>query len=101
MRPGRSLHPTTDEEAQMPKVSKESATQGGDFGPVSEQSDELDGYTVNFVEFHDDIDATPLLRGLPDDRCQCPHWGYVVEGSLTFRFADRDEVCDAGDAFYL
>jgi hypothetical protein len=84
----------------MPKVSKESATQGGDFGPVSERSEELDGYTVNFVEFREDIDATPLLKGLPDDRCQCPHWGYVISGRLTFRYQDRDEVCSAGDAFY-
>jgi hypothetical protein len=37
---------------------------------------------------------------LPDDRCQCPHWGYVVSGKLTFRFADHDEVFEAGDAFY-
>ena len=42
----------------------------------------------------------PLLKGLPDDRCQCPHWGYVVEGQVTFRFADREEVYEAGDAFY-
>jgi quercetin dioxygenase-like cupin family protein len=38
---------------------------------------------------------------LPDDRCQCPHWGYVLKGKLTFRFADREEVFAAGDAFYL
>ena len=60
----------------------------------------IEGYTVNFVTFHQDIDATPLLKGLPDDRCQCPHWGYVIKGRLTFRFPDRDEVFEAGDAFY-
>jgi quercetin dioxygenase-like cupin family protein len=42
-----------------------------------------------------------MMKGLPDDRCQCPHWGYVVRGKLTFRFADRDEVFGPGDAFYL
>src|SRR5438132_1903955 len=85
----------------MPKVSKESVTQGGEFGPVTDRSDQLDGYTINFVEFHQDIDATPLLKGAPDDRCQCPHWGYVLQGRVTFRFADGDEVIQAGDAFYL
>ena len=40
------------------------------------------------------------MRGLPDDRCQSPHWGYVVAGSLTFRFADHDETYEAGDAYY-
>jgi hypothetical protein len=84
----------------MPKVSKMTATKGGDHGPVVDHCDQLAGYTVNFVEFRQDIDATPLLKGLPDNRCQCPHWGYVIHGKLTMRFADRVEEYQAGDAFY-
>jgi quercetin dioxygenase-like cupin family protein len=84
----------------MPKVSRESASQGGDHGPVVEWSEDLDDYTVNFVTFREDIDHTPLLKGLPGDRCQCPHWGYVLKGRMTFRFGDREEVFEAGDAFY-
>jgi mannose-6-phosphate isomerase-like protein (cupin superfamily) len=85
----------------MPKVSKESAAQVEQHGPVEDRHEDLDGYTVNFVSFREDIDATPLLRGLPDDSCRCPHWGYVLKGRLTFRFADHEEVFEAGDAFYL
>jgi hypothetical protein len=88
-------------EAIVPKVSQESATQGGDHGPVLERSEELADYTVSFLTFREDIDQTPLLKGLPDDRCQCPHWGYVTKGRLTYRFGDREEVFEAGDAFYL
>ena len=44
----------------MPKVSRDSATQGGEFGPVVDRSDQLEGYTVNFTSFREDIDATPL-----------------------------------------
>jgi hypothetical protein len=84
----------------MPKVSKESASQGGDHGPVVDRSEDLGDYTVNFVTFREDIDHAALLRGLPDDQCQCPHWGYVSKGRMTFRFGDRDEVFGAGDAFY-
>jgi len=84
----------------MPKVSKKSATKGGDYGPVADRQDEIADYTVNFVEFREDIDATPLLKGLEDDRCQCPHWGYVLKGKMTMRFADREEVYEAGDAYY-
>ncbi|MFN2625925.1 MAG: cupin domain-containing protein, partial [Mycobacteriales bacterium] len=40
------------------------------------------------------------FRGLPDDRCQCPHWGVVQTGSISFRFADRTETYVAGDAYY-
>jgi hypothetical protein len=84
----------------MPKVSKDSATQGGQFGPVEDRSDELEGYSVHFTSFQEDIDATPLMSGLPEDRCQCPHWGYVLSGRMTFRYADGEEVFEAGDAFY-
>jgi len=83
----------------MPKVSRESA-QVEDHGVVEDRHADLDGYAVSFVTFRDDIDATPLLKGLPDDRCQCPHWGYVVKGRMTMRFGDREEVFEAGDAFY-
>ena len=85
----------------MPRVSKETASGGGDYGPVSDRSADLDGYTVNFVTFHEDVDATPLMKGLPDDRCQCPHWGYVVSGRVHFRFADHEETYEAGDAYYI
>ena len=83
----------------MPKVSRESA-QVEDHGVVEDRHADLDGYAVSFVTFRDDIDATPLLKGLPDDRCQCPHWGYVVKGRMTMRFGDREEIFEAGDAFY-
>jgi hypothetical protein len=84
----------------MPKVSKDSATGGGEFGPVTDRSEQIDEYTVNFTSFAADIDGAPLMKGLPDDRCQCPHWGYVVSGRMTFRYADGEEVFEAGDAFY-
>ena len=42
--------------------------------------EELGGYMVEFETFREDADATPLFKGLPDDRCQSPHWGYVVSG---------------------
>ena len=53
-----------------------------------------------FTSFLADMDPTPLFQGLPDDRCQCPHWGYVIKGKITFRFADREETYEAGDAYY-
>src|SRR4051812_32049532 len=95
-----SLAPTERREPVMPKVSKESAAHVLQQGPVEDRHEDLDGYTVNFTSFGADIDGTPLLRGLPGDRCQCPHWGYVLKGRMTFRFADREEVYEPGDAFY-
>ena len=84
----------------MPKASRETASRVQDMGVMEGRYEELDDYTVGFETFREDADATPLLRGLPDDRCQSPHWGYVVRGRLTFRYPDRDEVYEAGDAYH-
>ncbi|HZQ66310.1 MAG TPA: AraC family ligand binding domain-containing protein [Gaiellaceae bacterium] len=86
----------------MPKASKETASESERFeGVVEERRERLDGYTVEFTTFLGDLDGAPMLKGLPDDQCQCPHWGYVFEGTLTFRFSDREERFEAGDAFYV
>jgi len=84
----------------MPKVSRDGASQRQEAGPVVDLRDDLDGYTVVFTSLLEDLDTTPFMKGLPDDRCQCPHWGYVLKGKMTARYADRDEVFEAGDAFY-
>jgi len=71
-------------------------------GPVEDRHQELDGgYTVQVTSFGATIDATPMMAGLPDDRCQSPHWGYVLKGRQTYRFADHEEVYEEGDAFYV
>src|SRR5262245_61686862 len=46
-------------------------------------------------------DLSPLLRGLTDDLCSCPHWGYVIKGRMRVSYADREETIRAGDLFYL
>jgi hypothetical protein len=84
----------------MPKLSWESGQQN-DYGPVVEVEQDVDDYSMSIVQFRQDIDATPLLKGLPGDSCHCHHWGYVIKGRLTFRTADGEEVFEAGDAFYL
>jgi hypothetical protein len=58
------------------------------------------GYTVGFESYSSDSDLAEFFRGLPDDRCQCPHWGYVVKGKLSFRYAEGEETFEAGDAYY-
>jgi hypothetical protein len=84
----------------MPKASKQTASQVEDTGVMEGRYEELGGYMVGFETFREDADATPLFKGLPDDRCQSPHWGYVVSGKVTFRYADHDEVYEGGDAYY-
>ncbi|MFC6835697.1 cupin domain-containing protein [Halomarina ordinaria] len=73
------------------------ARQEMDFGDASEYG-ELSG---EYFTMKAGTDLSPLLEGLEDDLCQCPHWGYVVEGSLTARYTDgTEEVAATGDLFY-
>jgi hypothetical protein len=46
-------------------------------------------------------DLTPLLKGLENDLCQAPHWGYLIEGEITVRFKNaQEETVSGGDLFY-
>jgi hypothetical protein len=72
-----------------------------DIEQVRGQYAEWGNIQAGFETFKTDIDMVPLLRGLPDDRCQCPHWGFVIKGQMTIRYADREEVIKAGDAYYM
>ncbi|MBT2386793.1 hypothetical protein [Streptomyces sp. ISL-11] len=59
------------------------------------------GMTVAFLHFPEGADLGPALKGLPDDLCQCPHWGYLLSGRLKMRTDHGDEVYEAGQACYL
>lgn len=84
----------------MPKASKQTVSRVEDMGVLESRSEELGGDMVEFTSFREDADATPCFRGLPEDRCQSPHWGYVLRGTLTFGYADREETFEASDAYY-
>ncbi len=60
-----------------------------------------DDLHVSFETFGQAFDSRPFHRGLPDDCCQCPHWGYVLRGSMKIIYKDREEVVKAGDAYYM
>jgi hypothetical protein len=56
---------------------------------------------VGYETYLRDFDDAELLKGLPGDRCPCPHWGYLLAGKLTVRYADHEEVVQAGEVYYL
>src|SRR2546421_8296607 len=46
-------------------------------------------------------DESPF-KGLPDDRCQCDHWGYLFDGSFRVTYAGgEEEIVHAGEAYHL
>ena len=84
----------------MPRTSKAEAPIALDEPMIEGRYVELNGYTVGFETHKADMDPGPLFRGLPDDRCQCPHWGVVNRGKVVFRYADHEETFGAGDVYY-
>jgi hypothetical protein len=44
---------------------------------------------------------TPLFVGLPDKKCQSPHWGYVFRGKLVYHTAEGDIEITDGEAYYV
>ncbi|WP_047864874.1 cupin domain-containing protein [Rubrobacter aplysinae] len=56
---------------------------------------------VTFMQMPAGVDLTPALAGLPEDLCQCPHWGYVLEGAVHVRYADgEEETVERGNVYY-
>ena len=70
-------------------------------GDIHTRGEEWGGQAVRNVRLPAGADMRPLLAGLPDDCCACPHWGYVLTGAITLRYRDgREETNRAGDVFY-
>jgi hypothetical protein len=71
---------------------------------------DYEGRTVDWGDFRVAFETMPEsfppdespFAGLPDDRCQCPHWGYLIKGSFRVSYrGEPDEIVRAGDAYHL
>lgn len=86
----------------MPHTSRATATESVKLDGYEGHFENFDdGFTVGFETYTADADLSPLFAGLPDDRCPCQHWGYVLKGEVSFRTASGEEVFRAGDAYYV
>ena len=60
------------------------------------------GMTVAFNEIPAGTDFSPLLQGLKNNSCHCPHWGYMIEGELLVKYDNgTEETLTTGEVFYL
>jgi hypothetical protein len=60
------------------------------------------GYTA--LDHPADITALYEAGGFPGKVCQCPHYGYIFEGSIRAVYPDTDipdEVATAGEAYFF
>lgn len=63
--------------------------------------DGLGGMGVGYYEMPAMKD-TSLFEGLPNNSCHCPHWGYMLKGSMHLRYDSGDEeTVHVGEVFYF
>lgn len=61
----------------------------------------LGGMSIGYMEIPGPTDFTPFFKGLPEDMCSSPHWGYVLDGSLRIKYAGgKEETVSAGEVFF-
>ena len=85
----------------MPKASRTTASESIELEGYEGHIENFEGgYTVAFETYTADADLSPFFDGLPDNQCQAAHWGYVIRGRVTFKFGDREETYETGDAYY-
>lgn len=86
----------------MPKTSKVSASEHVTLEGYEGASENLEGgWTVFFESYSRDVDLAEFLKGLPDDKCQAEHLGYVVKGKVAYHTANGVETFETGDAYYV
>ena len=86
----------------MPKASKTSASETVEVEGYEGHLENFEGgYTVAFEKYTADADLSEFFKGLPDDQCQAPHWGYVLAGKVTFKTSSGEETFETGDAYYV
>ena len=58
------------------------------------------GISAGFVSLPAGADLRPATKGLPDDLCPCPHWGYMLKGRVRMHTVNGHQDFAAGEAFY-
>lgn len=81
--------------------SHQELLQAFDLPQASWRSEDWGEMHVSYEVYRDELDVRPHLKGLPDDQCECPHWGYVIKGRLRALYDDREEEILTGEAYYL
>ena len=81
----------TKEDLPVMLQAGDASVRGADWGAMR----------VAVVSIPAGTDITPLLKGLPNDRCQGPHWGYVLKGRLRVLYEHGEDLLHGGDFYYM
>ena len=61
---------------------------------------DADGLATCLIRLDAGLRTDPLFAGLPDDRCQCAHWGYIISGTMRVHGAGGARDYEAGETYY-
>lgn len=65
------------------------------------RSEEFGDMVISLHTWPPGFDGSPVFASLPDGLCPCSHWGRVLEGEVTLRYADgTEEVTRAGEIYH-
>ena len=84
----------------MPALQRTEIPLAIDGNGVEFRMQQLGEMALAWVRLPKGADLRPLLRGLPGDHCQCPHWGIVLAGKVALHTDTGTETYAAGQAFY-
>ena len=74
------------------------ARQAIDFGNASAYG----SLSAEYFSLGAGTDIAPLLKGLDDDACHAPHWGFITTGEVVITYTNgrAEETCVGDDLFY-
>jgi hypothetical protein len=70
-------------------------------GPGTEiRREDRGGLAVCLLRLDKGVDTRPLFTGLPNDECQCTHWGYMIRGTIRVHTADGSTDYETGETYH-
>jgi hypothetical protein len=61
---------------------------------------DLGGMATCLIRFAAGEKTDEVFAGLPEGRCQCGHWGYVITGTMRVNGPDGSRDYTAGETYY-
>lgn len=72
------------------------ARQTIDFGDASDYG----SLAAEYFSLGAGTDIAPLLKGLDDDACHAPHWGFMMAGEVVLTYTDGSQETYLGDDLF-
>lgn len=56
--------------------------------------------TLCLIRLQAGVRTDPVFEGLVDDRCDCPHWGHIINGTMRVHGPNESRTYEAGQSYY-